>query len=193
MRLVKLNYNKIKIFLTMDDLLERGLTKEDIWKDSLKWQQLFDEMLDEANEELGVDIQGTVAIEIFSMQTQGMIMIVTMEEEDEEDSLDLEDTFIEMNIYENDQVILYYFDDFEEIITTCNYLRRFSIPLSSVYYFDHKYYLTLKNYREKHHPTIIAILSEFGNVSMNSDTILQEYGKTIIENDAIEKIGTYFL
>ena len=176
----------------MDDLLERGLTKEDIWKDSLKWQQLFDEMLDEANEELGVDIQGTVAIEIFSMQTQGMIMIVTMEEE-EEDSHGLEDTFIEMNIYENDKIILYYFDDFEDLVTVNKYLVNYFIQISSIYYFDNKYYIALKNYREKYHHTIVAILSEYGNVSMNSEIILKEYGKIIIENNAIEKMSTYFL
>ena len=31
MRLERLNYNKIKIFLTLDDLTDRGLTKEDLW------------------------------------------------------------------------------------------------------------------------------------------------------------------
>ena len=193
MRLVRLNSNKIKIFLTMDDLLERGLTKEDIWKDSLKWQQLFDEMLDEANEELGVDIQGTVAIEIFSMQTQGMIMIVTMEEDEEEESHGLEDTFIEMNIYENDKVILYYFDDFEDLVTANKYLVNYFIQTSSIYHFDNKYYIALKNYREKYHHAIVAILSEYGNVSMNSEIILKEYGKIIMENNAIEQMGTFFL
>ncbi|EOR23469.1 adaptor protein [Niallia nealsonii AAU1] len=38
MRLERLNSNRIKIHLTTDDLYERGLTKEDIWKDSIKWQ-----------------------------------------------------------------------------------------------------------------------------------------------------------
>lgn len=32
MRLERLNYNKIKIFLTLDDLTDRGLTKEDLGK-----------------------------------------------------------------------------------------------------------------------------------------------------------------
>ncbi|MED2244001.1 adaptor protein MecA, partial [Bacillus thuringiensis] len=34
MRLERLNYNKIKIFLTFDDLSERGLTKEDLWRNA---------------------------------------------------------------------------------------------------------------------------------------------------------------
>ena len=37
-------------------------------------------MLEEASETFKVDIQGSVAVEIFSMKAQGMVMIVTMEE-----------------------------------------------------------------------------------------------------------------
>ena len=84
MRLERLNYNKIKIFITLDDLFDRGLTKDDIWKDSLKWHQLFRDMLEEASETFDVEIQGSVAVEIFSMQAQGMVMIVTMDEQEEE-------------------------------------------------------------------------------------------------------------
>ena len=84
MRLERLNYNKIKIFITLDDLFDRGLTKDDIWKDSLKWHQLFHDMLKEASETFDVEIQGSVAVEIFSMQAQGMVMIVTMDEQEEE-------------------------------------------------------------------------------------------------------------
>lgn len=47
MRLERLNYNKIKIFLTLDDLTDRGLTKEDLWKDSFKVHQLFKDMMNE--------------------------------------------------------------------------------------------------------------------------------------------------
>lgn len=65
MQLERLNDNKIKILLTLDDLFERGLSKEDIWKDSLKWHQLFQDMLEEASEEFDLDIYGTISIEIF--------------------------------------------------------------------------------------------------------------------------------
>ena len=85
MRLERLTVNKIKIFLTSDDLFERGLSKDDIWKDSIKWHQLFHDMLEEASEEFDVDIQGSVAVEIFSFQAQGMIMIITVMKLIEED------------------------------------------------------------------------------------------------------------
>jgi adapter protein MecA 1/2 len=79
-----LNYNKIKIFLTIDDLMDRGLTKEDLWKDSLKVHQLFREMMDEASEELGFEASGPIAVEVYSLQAQGMVIIVTKNHEEEE-------------------------------------------------------------------------------------------------------------
>ena len=99
MRLERLTVNKIKIFLTSDDLLDRGLSKDDIWKDSIKWHQLFHDMLEEASEEFDVEIQGSVAVEIFSLQAQGMIMIITVDEyiDEEEDEL-LFDGFVEMQV-----------------------------------------------------------------------------------------------
>lgn len=77
MRLERLNYNKIKIFLTFDDLSERGLTKEDLWRNAPKVQQLFRDMMQEANTELGFEADGPIAVEVFSLQAQGMVVIVT--------------------------------------------------------------------------------------------------------------------
>lgn len=85
MRLERLNHNRIKIYLTFDDLYERGLTKDDIWKDSIKWQYFFHEMLEEANDMFDLEIHGSVAVEIFSMKAQGMVMILTMNEEESQD------------------------------------------------------------------------------------------------------------
>ena len=67
MRLERLNYNKIKNFLTFDDLSERGLTKEDLWRNAPKVQQLFRDMM-QANKELGFEADGPIAVEVFSLQ-----------------------------------------------------------------------------------------------------------------------------
>ncbi|TFI46323.1 adaptor protein, partial [Diaphorobacter sp. DS2] len=139
MRLERLNYNKIKIFLTLDDLNDRGLTKEDVLKDSLKWHQLFHEMLEEASEEFGVDIHGSVAVEIFSMQAQGMVMIVTMEEQMDEELL--EDGFIEMQVtVDGSEDILFEFLDFEHVIQMAKSLNSVQIEEGSLYFYKGKYF-----------------------------------------------------
>ncbi|MDM5229364.1 genetic competence negative regulator [Cytobacillus sp. NJ13] len=191
MRLERLNYNKIKIFLTLDDLNDRGLTKEDVWKDSLKWHQLFHEMLEEASEEFGVDIQGSVAVEIFSMQAQGMVMIVTMEEQMDEELL--EDGFIEMQVtVEGSEDILFEFQDFEDVIQMAKELNRVQIEEGSVYCYKEMYYYHVTDLAGEDIHRVIAILAEYGDSDFTSIHVIQEYGKVLIESNAVKKLIEYF-
>ncbi|MBN8200310.1 MULTISPECIES: genetic competence negative regulator [Bacillaceae] len=192
MRLERLNYNKIKIFLTLDDLNDRGLTKEDVWKDSLKWHQLFHEMLEEASEEFGVDIQGTVAVEIFSMQAQGMVMIVTMEDQMDEELL--EDGFIEMQVtVEGSEDILFEFQDFEDVIQMAKELNRVQIQEGSLYCYKEMYYYHVTDLAGDDIHRVIAILAEYGDSAFTSIHVIQEYGKVLIESNAVKKLVEYFL
>ncbi|RBP89566.1 adapter protein MecA 1/2 [Cytobacillus firmus] len=192
MRLERLNYNKIKIFLTLDDLNDRGLTKEDVWKDSLKWHQLFHEMLEEASEEFGVDIQGSVAVEIFSMQAQGMVMIVTMEEQMDDEEL-LEDGFIEMQVtVEGSEDILFEFQDFEDVVQMAKELNRVQIEEGSLYCYKEKYYYHVIDIAGEDIPRVIAILAEYGDSAFTSIYIIQEYGKALIESKAVKELVKYF-
>ncbi|WP_413309121.1 genetic competence negative regulator [Bacillus sp. 1P10SD] len=193
MRLERLTANKIKIFLTSDDLFERGLSKEDIWKDSSKWNQLFHDMLEEASEEFDVDIQGSVAVEIFSLQAQGMILIITVDDvkDDEEDLL--YDGFIEMQVrLEGCEDLLYEFKDFEDIIDLSKRLSIADIRGGSLYSLNNRYYLLMDQVETTKKEIAACILSEFGNPSIISTYVLAEYGKVIVENKTVETILLYF-
>ncbi|MBP2240707.1 adapter protein MecA 1/2 [Cytobacillus eiseniae] len=190
MRLERLNYNKIKFFLTLDDLTERGLTKDDIWKDSLKWHQLFHEMLEEASEEFGVEIHGSVAVEIFSMQAQGMIMIVTMEEQ--EDDENFQDGLIEMQVIMEGEDILFEMDEFETVIQMAKRLANINITQGSLYSFNDQYYFHLANHNPAEINKLVALLTEYGNPSIVSIHMLKEYGNEIIKNKAIEVLIKHF-
>lgn len=191
MRLERINYNKIKIFLTTDDLTDRGLTKEDIWKDSLKWHQLFHEMLDEATEEFGVDFQGSVEVEIFSMHAQGMIMIVSMEEQDEES---LNDEFLEMQVTTkgNHDEILFEFHDIEDVISLSKRLALIDFLGGSLYIMNDRYYFCVNKNESQNSTQIVANIAEFGNASLESIHRLNEYGKRIIEDNAVKTLVHYF-
>ncbi|MFE4523223.1 genetic competence negative regulator [Cytobacillus firmus] len=191
MRLERLNYNKIKIFLTLDDLNDRGLTKEDVLKDSLKWHQLFHEMLEEASEEFGVDIHGSVAVEIFSMQAQGMVMIVTMEEQMDEELL--EDGFIEMQVtVDGSEDILFEFRDFEDVIQMAKSLNSVQIEEGSLYFYKDKYFYHAADLEGGNIHRVIAILAEYGDSAFTSIHVIQEYGKVLIEANAVKKLVEYF-
>ncbi len=192
MRLERLTANKIKIFLTSDDLFDRGLSKEDIWKDSSKWNQLFHDMLEEASEELDVDIQGSVAVEIFSLQAQGMILIITVDETIDDEDL-LYDGYIEMQVrVEGCEELLYEFKEFEDIIGLSKRLSIVEIFGGSLYTMNNRYYLLMDNVEQTNKEKAACILSEFGNPSILSPFVLSEYGKPVIEHFAVETILHFF-
>ena len=191
MRLERLNYNKIKIFITLDDLFDRGLTKDDIWKDSLKWHQLFRDMLEEASETFDVEIHGSVAVEIFSMQAQGMVMIVTMDEQEEEI---FDDNFIDMQVtMEGNVEILFEFEEFEHVIQLAKQLSIIGFLGGKLYAMNNLYYLLIENVCQDTQTQIATIMAEYGNPSFISIHVIHEYGKLIIDEYAVNKIMSYFL
>jgi len=193
MRLERLTYNKIKIFLTTDDLSDRGLSKEDVWKDSMKWNQLFHDMLEEASDLFGLEILGTVAVEIFSLQAQGMVMIVTVDEHDEQDEVSFDDEgFIEMQVtMEGREIILFEFANIEDVIQLSKRLWDAGIGGGSLYFLNDTYYLSMSGLQPDTDKTV-SLLAEYGNPSIFSIHRLIEYGREIIDENAVDTIVYYF-
>ncbi|MEH7460783.1 genetic competence negative regulator [Bacillus thuringiensis] len=195
MRLERLNYNKIKIFLTFDDLSERGLTKEDLWKNAPKVQQLFRDMMQEANKELGFEADGPIAVEVFSLQAQGMVVIVTKENQELDTEEEFQDEFIEMQVtLDESEHILYEFTSLDDIIALAGRLYSLGVTGGKLYGWQDHFYLWL----EEETATLlkedmIAILAEFGSSSTITIYRMMEYGKELMANDAIKQIYKYFI
>jgi len=195
MRLERLTYNKIKIFLTHDDLKDRGITKEELWQDGPKVYQFFKEMIIEANDELGFDAEGSIAVEVFSLPAQGMVVIVTKENDDyfEHDDFYDED-YIEMQVTidESDE-IFYEFATFEDVIALSKRLYPLGVCGGSLYSFNDHFYLKFEDDDVLiNFDTFIAILAEFGNSSTITSHRVNEYGKVLMKNEAMKNIYATF-
>ncbi|WP_342045569.1 genetic competence negative regulator [Bacillus sp. OTU530] len=195
MRLERLNYNKIKIFLTFDDLLERGLTKEDLWQNAPKVQQLFRDMMHEANKELGFEADGPIAVEVFSLQAQGMVVIVTKEHQEIGLDEDFSDDFIEMQVtLDESEDILYEFASFEDVVSLAERLYPLGIENGKLYSFQNHFYLLLEESATSlSHENLIAILAEFGNSATITIYRLMEYGKELMAERALAQLYHYFV
>lgn len=195
MRLERLNYNKIKIFLTIDDLMDRGLTKEDLWKDSFKVHQLFKDMMNEASQELGFEAYGPIAVEVYSLQAQGMVVIVTKSSADQEDEDDdYSDDYIEMQVKLDESIdIIYEVQTFEDLIQLSGSLYQQGVRGGTVYSYENRYYLLMDEHQPVSVETLIAILAEYGSSTTFTIHRLQEYGKEIFKENAIASIKKYFI
>ncbi|NLP49564.1 genetic competence negative regulator [Bacillus sp. RO1] len=195
MRLERLNYNKIKIFLTFDDLEDRGLTKEDLWKDSQKVHQLFRDMIDEASAELGFEVSGSLNVEVYALQAQGMVVIVTSTEHEELEE-EFNDDYIEMQVTVDEcQDLFYVFQSFDHLIDLAKRLQGLKINGGTIYSHEQMFYLLLLDEdvdTELDIDTLIALLSEYGTPSTMTIHRIEEYGKMIMKDSALKQINTYF-
>lgn len=83
MRLERLSVNQFKIFLTYNDLKERGYSKEELWNNLPKANELFQDMLYESLQtNSGIELDGKLVVqEFYMLQAQGMVIVVTQNNE----------------------------------------------------------------------------------------------------------------
>ncbi|GGJ60040.1 adapter protein MecA 1/2 [Anoxybacillus voinovskiensis] len=193
MRLERLTHNKIKIFLTFDDLMDRGLTKDDLWKDTFKVQQLFRDMIEEASEELGFEVNGSIAVEVYSLPAQGMVVIVTSEDQDFDIDEEFADDYIEMQVtLDESEDIFYEFQTFEDVIQLAHRLYTIGCVDGTLYSYNGRFYLYVSEEPPIATDDFIAILAEFGSSATITVHRVAEYGKKLIDERAVEQLVRYF-
>ncbi|KGX87990.1 genetic competence negative regulator [Pontibacillus litoralis] len=193
MRLERMSYNKFKIFLTFDDLLERGLTKEDLWYDLPSVHQLFHDMMFEATDELGIELEGVLQVQVHLMHAQGMLIVVTQSDVADHH---IEEDYVEMNVTLDEcKEMMFAFSSFEDIILVSQHLHDIHLVTGAVYYMDDTYYMQLDEHDllEYNHDSIIAIMSEFSSPTTVTSHRLTEYGKVIMPHHAVKNIVKYFI
>ncbi|MBN6188565.1 genetic competence negative regulator [Aneurinibacillus sp. BA2021] len=197
MRVERLNQDKIRIFLTFDDLMERGIEKDDMWRDIPKVHELFNDMMDQAQDEVGFTVNGPVAVEVFSLPAQGMVVIVTRgktEAHGDAEDLDYDDIYeMQVTLEESDDVV-YVFHDFEHLIELAHRIQTKAIDGGSAYAYNGRYYLVFEEMdaTKDEYDDFIAVLSEYGEASTLTKHVLQEYGKIIVDGDAVNVLCRYF-
>lgn len=195
MKIERLNHDKIRIFLTFDDLSERGIQKDDMWREIPKVHELFSEMMDQAYTEVGFDASGPLAVEVFSTPAQGMIVVVTrgkgmIQLDDDYDSDDVYE--VELTIEQTD-MISYAFNEFDELVLAAESLLPF-FKGGRLYNYEGVYILQIDSdeMNDVQANRIVALLSEFAEVSPVTPEVLEEYGKVVMPELAVETICRYF-
>lgn len=191
MRIERVSDSQFTIFLTFDDLIERGFTKDDLWHDASSVQNLFSDMMYEASSELDFELEGMLLVQVHLMQAQGMHVIVTQKYE----NIDWDEDFIEMKVtLDESKELIFSFSEFEDIIQVSAYLQAISIEGGQVYFMNGRYYMLLHddNLQSMNKENIIAVMSEFSYPSIITSHRLKEYGKIIFSSDAVKQIINTF-
>ncbi|MEW9033829.1 MAG: genetic competence negative regulator [Planifilum fimeticola] len=194
MRVERLGRDKIRFYLSLDDLVERGIEKEDMWRDIPKVHELFNDMMEQAYRELGFEIAGPVAVEVFTLPAQGMVVIVTRGRPSDSGEFDDDDMYeLEVTLEESDQIV-FRFVDFEDLVQAAMRMH----PLverdeGKVYAYRGQYYLVFdEDVKTKNLDALVAILSEYGEASTVTEHVLMEYGTTVWAEDAVHQLVRHF-
>src|SRR5690554_645593 len=124
--------NQLKIIFSDEELGNFGiLSVESLWQNPYKWNELLEEMQEIIVQQLGIDSVGTIAVEIFSNENQGMVLILTIHELD--DDVFLPDEFI-TPIHHPCDDYLFQFSDFEHIIHLSERLAKSNITGGGLYF-----------------------------------------------------------
>lgn len=203
MKIERLSQDKIRIFLTLDDLLERGIQKEDLWREIPKVHELFNEMMDQAYSELGFEASGPLAVEVIGLPAQGMVVIVTRGSGEvdhhgyvDDDEQDHDEELYEMEVtLEISDTILYVFRDFEDVVAAARRLAAAGPEIGGKLYAYKGHYLLAfdaAGVEQSRYQTITAVLAEYGEAASVTEAVLEEYGKVIFASDAVKEINERF-
>ncbi|QQK75987.1 adaptor protein MecA [Salicibibacter cibarius] len=190
MRLERIAANKIKVFLTFDDLKERGLTKDDLWMDRPRVHQLFRDLVMEADASLGFKADGTLSVEVFALPAQGMVIHISKTENEHED-----DDMIEMDITVDERQDLFYkFHDFEAVLQLVALLTRIGVKSGSLMSMEGHYYLCFPVSTRYFlgYDRFVALISEFGEACPHSPVVVTEHGSLLIEKEAVAVLARAF-
>ncbi|WP_027962923.1 adaptor protein MecA [Halalkalibacillus halophilus] len=76
MEIERINENTLKFYISYNDIEERGFSREDIWYNREKGEQLFWEMMDEVNDQEDFNVDGPLWIQVQAMD-KGLEIVVT--------------------------------------------------------------------------------------------------------------------
>src|SRR5690554_3859286 len=209
MDIERVNENTLKVFMTYRDIEARGYSREEIWYNRTKGEELFWDMIGEINTEEYFDLDGPIWIHVNASE-HGLEVIVTRANtsDNESSGLAFDDESVDKlddevfgsydgkdNI-ENQavpKISIYKFKDIDEIIPLAKRMTTYGVP-SSLYRFEDKYYLAVDfaDVDVDFRTNLRSIISEFFAESKLTIYRLQEYGDVIMEENCFDTILHYF-
>ena len=198
MKIEKLNENKIRITLNIEDLKNKNVDFHSFMSNPIESQSLFLEMLDEAEKEVGFTTENyRISIEALAMSNGTFIFTVTrVQENNIQENKDIHIKRKENT--NNTNILIYEFEEFDDFIEFCRYFENSIIGSekeihknNSLYLYNNKYYLILKSTNKDSLLINVfnSMIMEFANPVTKSVVFegkLREFGKLVIKTAAIK-------
>lgn len=217
MEIERINENTVKFFLTYIDIEERGFTREEVWYNRDKSEELFWEMMDEINDEAEFEVEGPLWIQVHAM-SNGIEVTVTRAQTNP-DGQPAESPFgpdDPRRMFQSDNGVFdnledasqesdarsfewldstFVFKEIDDLISLSSRMNVYDVN-SSLYSYENLYYLHLTydalQMDDARKTDLFSVLSEFGKPSNMTIHRLLEYGNVIMDSNVFTTIEQYF-
>lgn len=189
MKIEKINDYKVKITISSIDLEERNIDMDDLVYNSPKAQELFWDILYQAYVEQGFEVRDEQLIVEAIPNSRDTFVIIITKYRNRQLLKPGPGKFIKGTDTKKavkSKEVCFYFEDLEDIIDLSKRIIDIYRGDSSAYRHEDAYYLVLKPYEACPSPLAEAIAEEYGCRCKTMEIYLKEYGKTLIENSAVE-------
>lgn len=210
MTIERINDNKIKIILTLDELTKRDISLKDIEKDSELARELFMDLIEENNLDEDFVMEGSqLLIEATSDNNNLFTVTITKIEnipelthyaslsKKKKEKTKKNNTIKKLNIQDYKvSSYIYSFDSIENILSLCNRAKseKLFYGKNSLYLYENTYFLIFSNssIKNKKFRKTFVFLSEYCKKYSSYDMLsisIKEKSKLIIENNALQKLS----
>ncbi|MED4403194.1 adaptor protein MecA [Metabacillus fastidiosus] len=222
MEIERINENTVKFYISYLDIEERGFDRDEIWYNRERSEELFWEMMDEVHDEEEFIVEGPLWIQVQALDKGLEVIVTKAQLSKDGQKLELQisdDKVKELPVDENIENLLDHhfnksneagdgdsveefekqlqfvikFDDLENVISLSKYtLDGFA---NDLYTLDNNYYLFVEfedDFPDEEVENKLSIILEYGQDSRITIHRLQEYGKLVAKDNALNIIKKHF-
>ena len=207
MKIEKLTENKIRITLNIEDLKEKDIDLHTFMSNSIESQKIFLDMLDEAEKEVGfVTDDYKVMIEALALANGSFILTITkIDTGVSTEKRKFKKVNIKRKISDlNNPITIYKFSCFEDFCKFCEIFKDYTYKnigmiskKMSLFFYNDNYFLLIQNINSNL-PISKCFITRIVEHALPVHNVnlfigkLQEYGKIIMKNNAINTCLKYF-
>lgn len=200
MKFKRLSDDKVQIIVSSEDLEKRDVKKWDLMPSSPRAQELFQEMLDQAYEECGfeVDSETQLMVEAYPMTTDSLVITLTKVKQNDKDLHqsdydDTEEIFDDLDDEDLEELesdeLVYMFKEFEDMVELGKLISGDYQDKCNMYKLGNVYYLVFVN-PDSLSDHALGMLGEYSDLVHLSEAYLVEHSKMMIEKDAIKVLAS---
>ncbi|AGA70251.1 negative regulator of genetic competence, sporulation and motility [Desulfitobacterium dichloroeliminans LMG P-21439] len=191
MRIQKVNDNTIRIFISFTELADREITMADLLQRSQRSEQLFWELISQAREEVEFNLDQPFWIQATASSNEEFVITV-IKQEDVIEAIPKEKENKRPSRSKATEWV-YVFADLEDVLSVVRRMPDISRVRSSLFEFDGEYYLVVSHLGSGKKKQIAeALLDEYGELVDVAKIFLEEHGKVILKERALQNLKSHF-